>query len=114
MNKAFVIRDKEGKYYSRNLLNPDNFLFENRIVACELFATKEIAKFEITFNELKDCEVVEITIAEGDLSEKLNRLEEYIKNYTDDNGRPEICNEYMEATCRDILEQIKVLRMEIL
>ena len=83
--KAFIIKNKEGQYYSRNLLNPDNFLFEDRIVRCELFATEEIAKFEITFNELKDCEVAEITIAEGDLEQQLAEKDAFIKMLQEDN-----------------------------
>lgn len=39
--KAFVIKNKEDKYYSRNLLNQDNILFENSIVVCEHFATEK-------------------------------------------------------------------------
>lgn len=79
MSVCYVIKNKEGKYYSRNLLNPDNFLFENRLVDCEFFATEEIARFEITFNELKDCKVVEITIAEGDLNQQLAEKDNLIK-----------------------------------
>ena len=108
--KAFVIKNKEGKYYSRNLLNPDNILFENSIVVCEHFATEEIAKFEITFNELKDCEVVEITIVEGDLEQDNKQLEIYKNLERYDVG--ELLNENIKLRQKnnELKEQLDISR----
>ena len=60
----------------------------------------------------KDCEVVPVTISEGDLLQKIGELKGYIYSYNNEiNNRPQICNEYMDATCRDILEKMKELKL---
>lgn len=87
--KAFVIKNKEGKYFARYIATryndsdyvefgtlDDAEMYEKRIGAEN---TKEfIEKNEYRFH-IKDCEVVEITIAEGDLEKQLVEKDKEIK-----------------------------------
>ena len=87
--KAYVIKNKEGKYYIRYIANSYNdsgyvefgtldyaAMYEKRIGAEN---TKEfIEKNEYKFH-IKDCEIVEITIAEGDLEKQLAEKDKEIK-----------------------------------
>ena len=65
--KAYVIKNKEGKYYCI-----DNIFREN-ILNAYIWVIEQYAKLHIKLNRFKDCKIVEITIAEGDL-EKENQL----------------------------------------
>lgn len=68
--KAFVIKNKEGKYIQSAFY----YDFVNTLVDCTLFSTKQDAEHELSIDEdCKDCEVVEITIVEGNLEEE-NRV----------------------------------------
>ena len=107
MSKAFVIKNKEGKY-------PDDTQFQ------PFFTTKDICKTTLykNFEEAQKArrsefyKVVEITIAEGDLLQKIAELKDYICSYNNEiNNRPQICNEYIDATCKDILEKMKELKL---
>ena len=54
----------------------------------------------------------DITMTEDDLKHKIRELKDYIYSYNDEtNNRPQICNEYIDATCRDILEKIRELKL---
>lgn len=78
--KAFVIKNKEGKYHKRGfscweniesdgVFNTGHFYYEN----------KEEAESCIVSYGLEDCELVEITIAEGDLKQQLAKKDKEIK-----------------------------------
>lgn len=69
--KAFIIKNKEGKYFQW-LFNyePD---WEDKLYNSFMHYSKEDAEKSIIQWQLEDCEVIEITIAEGDL-EKENRV----------------------------------------
>lgn len=112
MSEVFVIKNKEGEYWCGN----DVFsavIDIKKIYICEDFdfISKVINKLS-NENLLKDCKVVPITIAEGDLLHKIRELKDYIYSYNDEtNNRPQICNEYIDVTCKDILEKIKELKL---
>ena len=67
--KAYVIKNKEGKYWQ--WLFNDEPDWEEELYNAFLHYSKEDAKRNIIDWQLKDCEVVEITIAEGDLEQQL-------------------------------------------
>ena len=79
--KAFVIKNKEGKYFDKECIcfcRPD-------YVCCEhIYYTIEHAKYHIDYYGLKDCEVVEITIVEGDLEQQLAEKETKINELSDE------------------------------
>lgn len=64
--KAYVIKNKEGKYFDKV-----NSFFCRLEYACCIFYTIEEANYYIDYYGLKDCEVVEITIVEGDLEQQI-------------------------------------------
>lgn len=78
--KAFVIKNKEGKYwYGYDLLVNKN-LFTTKISNAVLNnPTKKNCLDAIKEYDLKNCKIVEITIAEGDLEQENQQLKEDIK-----------------------------------
>lgn len=75
--KAFIIKNKEGKYFDKEII----CFCEPDYVCCEhIYYTADDAKHHIDYYGLKDCKVVEITIAEGDLEQQLAVLERALKN----------------------------------
>lgn len=108
--KAFVIKNKEEKYWQ--FLYNDESEFVDEIYNAFMHYSREDAKKDIYIWGLKDCKVVEITIAEGDLSQKIGELKDYIYYYNNEtNNREQTCNEYIDATCKDILEKMKELKL---
>ena len=71
--KAYVIKNKEGKYFVT-----DDIFGEN-ILNAYIWVKEQYAKLHIGLNHIKDCEVVEITIAEGDLEKQLAEKDEEIE-----------------------------------
>ena len=69
--KAFVIKNKEGKYFQ--WLFNDEPDWEDKLYNGFMHYSKEDAEKSIIQWQLEDCEVVEITIAEGNLEEE-NRI----------------------------------------
>ena len=69
--KAYVIKNKEGKYWCGNNIFSATMDIR-KIYICEDFdfISKVINKL-LSESLLKDCEVVEITIAEGNLEQQL-------------------------------------------
>lgn len=75
--KAYVIKNKEGKYFDRK----ERVFCELDYVCCEhIYDFIDDAKCDIDCKKLKDCEVVEITIAEGDLEKQLAEKDNEIDN----------------------------------
>lgn len=72
--KAYVIKNKEGKYFTISLL--DSFTDDIR-ESC-IFQDWEGADHDLDRNEFEDCEIVEITITEGDLEQGNKQLEEQL------------------------------------
>ena len=75
--KAYVIKNKEGKYFF------DYWVYEmcdELDVTC-IYLQKEQAQKDIVNCELKDCEIVEMTIAEGDLERENAKLTQEIVNF---------------------------------
>ena len=77
MSKAFVIKNKEGKYFQW-LFNhePD---WEDKLYNGFMHYSKEDAEKSIIQWQLGDCEVVEITIAEGDLEKEIEHWHNLFK-----------------------------------
>lgn len=73
MSKAYVIKNKEGKYFGYFDGITGKSEFSNKPQKFIMFNTIRNAKHIKNHFDLKDCEVVEITIAEGDL-EKENAM----------------------------------------
>lgn len=73
--KAYVIKNKEGKYFDK----VNSFFCRLEYAWC-IFYTIEEANYYIDYYGLKDCEVVEITIAEGDLEHRIAVLERALKD----------------------------------
>ena len=68
--KAFVIKNKEGKYRASEVKNFSGFYYyTDKLVQAEFFSDYELAKVSCLESE----EPVKITIAEGDL-EKENKI----------------------------------------
>lgn len=74
--KAFVIKNKEGEYFDK-----ENCFFFGPDYACckHIYYTIDDAKRHIDYYGLKDCQIVEITIAEGDLEQQLAEKDNLIK-----------------------------------
>lgn len=66
--RVYIIKNKEGKYFERGL---SNFYNPNFCEEHYFYETKQDAEKSIEFYRLKDCEPVEITIAEGNLEQQL-------------------------------------------
>lgn len=75
--KAFVIKNKEGKYFQW-LFNhePD---WEDELYNGFMHYSKKDAEKSIIDWQLKDCEVVPVTVAEGDWKQKNKQLKEQLK-----------------------------------
>ena len=69
--KAFVIKNKEGKYYQEDTRLFTEQLYLATFYAEEYFAKKDAIYLSQTFNWEDEYETAEITIAEGDLEEEL-------------------------------------------
>lgn len=45
-------------------------------------------------------------------NKEIGELKDYIYSYNNEiNNRPQVCNEYIDATCKDILYKMKELKM---
>lgn len=69
MSKAFVIKNKEGKYFDYWAA-----CFADELDVTCIYLEKEQTKKDIVSCDLKDCEIVEITIAEGNLEQENKHL----------------------------------------
>lgn len=87
--KAYVIKNKEGKYFKQCSDN-ESVDFTDNILSCELYAkrigaesTRDfIFRNAYKFN-IEDLETVEITIAEGDLEQEIKELKTRISELED-------------------------------
>lgn len=70
--KAFVIKNKEGKYLEegKDRYGEDTIIWHKDIVYADIYSSKEIAEMRLE-PFYRYCEVVEITIAEGDLEQDI-------------------------------------------
>lgn len=70
--KAFVIKNKKGRYYAT--VNPvSGFIFTEFIEYAMQFDEEQDAKDDIWYRKMKNCTIIPITISEGDLEEE-NRV----------------------------------------
>lgn len=73
--KAYVIKNKEGKYHKRGFNHWENIERDGVFNTGHFYySNKEEAESCIVSYDLKDCKVVPITIAEGDLEEEIRIL----------------------------------------
>lgn len=68
--KAYVIKNKEGEYFITNFGKP---MFSKEIADAYIDTDKQNLDCIIIDNSFKDCTIVSITMAEGDLEEE-NRV----------------------------------------
>ncbi len=77
--KAYVIKNKEGKYlHGFDIISYESEFCENIIDAAG-FETKEFAECEVFGTGLIDYTIVPITICEGDLEEEVHILDKALK-----------------------------------
>lgn len=69
--KAFVIKNKEGKYCQITFNGWINFVSE--LCCAYIYHSKQGSEKIIKCHELTDCEVVPVTIAEGDLEQAIRK-----------------------------------------
>ena len=74
MSKAFVIKNKEGMYKKPHLDIRE--FYTGNLIEAEMWAEKKDAEYFCP----KDCEVAEITIAEGDLEYQNELLKQKVFN----------------------------------
>lgn len=73
--KTFVIKNKEGKYCTGEFNKNDEYIFTENLIYAEKYYKDTFAQSFCP----KDCEVVEITIAEGDLEQQLAEKDKCIE-----------------------------------
>lgn len=109
--KAFVIKNKEGKYHKRGfscwenierdgVFNTGHFYYEN----------KEEAENCIVSYGLEDCKVVEITIEEGDLEKQLAEKDKEIETLQKEK---ELDNIFWKQECDSLQKTLKEKDKEI-
>ena len=77
--KTFVIKNKEGKYYEGL-----SEKWYDSLDRCTYFKNKESAEYERkNLLKLKNCEIIEITIAEGDLEQENAKLKSELEGKVD-------------------------------
>lgn len=81
MSKAFVIKNKEGKYKEPHLDIRD--FYTRNLAEAEIWTEREFAEYFCP----KDCKLVEITIAEGDLEQENKRLAEKVVEINWENNK---------------------------
>ncbi|MBO7712058.1 MAG: hypothetical protein J6S85_01110 [Methanobrevibacter sp.] len=110
MSKAFVIKNKEGKYWQ--FFYNDESEFVDEIYNAFMHYSKENAEKDIIDFDLKDCEVVEITIAEFDNSKReYNETIKYVET-----TEPDKVAEYIDNLEQQLAEkgkEIKSLEQQI-
>lgn len=109
--KAFVIKNKEGKYKSPHL-DIREFCSVS-IAEAAIWTKRKFAEFFCP----KDCEVVEITIAEGDLEEENKQLEKQHDLLIDEfqEEREKLCKQIkQESDARErFVEKVKQLKKHL-
>lgn len=106
--KAFVIKNKEGKYYEGL-----SEKWYDSLDRCTYFKNKESAEYERKkLLKLKNCEIIEITVAEGDLEQQLIEKDkeiEELKEFYDNMLRNKLEVKCISAT----EEKIKEIRKQV-
>ena len=108
--KAFVIKNKEGEYLEegKDMYGEDTIIWHKDIVYADIYSSKGIAEMKLE-PFYRDCEVVEVTIAEGDLEQQLDKAEQELAFYED-----EIKNRGTCGLCEKLEnEQIKKLEQQL-
>lgn len=98
--KAYVIKNNEGKYCQISFNGWMNFVSE--LCCAYIYHSQQGAEKLIKCHELEDCEVVEITIAEGDLEEENRELKAKLETA-----------EYWNRKYDDLLEQFHNYKLKI-
>ena len=84
--KAYVIKNKEGKYWRSKFDKEGNILLTDDIVDAMPYEEDELKMLECP----KDCTIVPITICEGDLEEENRVLKKALESVCDGYVRPEV------------------------
>ena len=116
--KAFVIKF-DNDYYWCGYNNTDKQL-RKAVLYKSIKMAEETAKdcmdrikyIRPYTNKIESYKIIEVTITEDDLLQKIGELKDYIYSYNNEtNNRPQVCNEYIDATCKDILYKMKELKL---
>jgi hypothetical protein len=100
--KAYVIKNKEGEYKREDIIEyiwkETTSYFSKDIRCADIFTEEEMAKCYCP----KDCKVVEITIAEGDLEKEIRKqVCDEIRELAHDYMEMPICENCGEEFVRD-------------
>ena len=115
--KAFVIKNKEGKYLAVSSGNYErywttiDFAHYFRFLNKTHDAKQEAEEFRNT--RYPDCEVVEITISEGDLEQENKQLKERIQNILDGKEIPAISAKKYEEYEQQLAEKDKETHKQV-
>ena len=74
--KAYIIKNKEGKYFGYYDSENNRFEFSNKPKRFIMFNTLRDAKKIKNLWKMNKCGIVEITIAEGDLKQEIENLKD--------------------------------------
>ena len=86
MSVCYVIKNKEGKYFSGfDKQSIVHFDCDNIVNAIKYSADKYELQEIKSVSAFEDCEVVEITIAEGDIEKEIERLNKELQWYEQGN-----------------------------
>lgn len=104
--KVYVIKNKERKYLQ---LYNDDPEFDDEIYNAFMYYSKKSAEKDIVLLGLKDCKVVEITIAEGDLEEELAEKDKEIKSLKQqiENNHRDYVSELAYYTAEENIKEIR-------
>lgn len=86
MKKCYVIKNKKGEYFCESDM-VNYVLFSPLLLRAYFFGRKEYARMHINANRtlFNDCEIIEITIAEGDLEKEFAIQDKMIQILLKDN-----------------------------
>jgi len=100
--KAYVIKNKEGKYWRSKFDKKGNILLTDDIVDAMPYEEDELKMLECP----KDCTIVPITIAEGDLQEE-NRVLKKALELAVKGLYPETFHKFKKEYIKNFIQQAK-------
>ena len=104
--KAYVIKNKDGKYFVTIFGKP---IFSKEISDAYMNADKQNLNYIINDKSIKDCTIVPITICEGDLVEenrvlkaKLETAEYWNRKYDDLQEEYQVLKKAFKLSCEEL------------
>ena len=110
--KAWVIKNKEGEYKREDVIEyvwkETTSYFSKDIRCADIFTEEEMAKCYCP----KDCEVVEITIVEGDLEQEIEELKTRISELQDKDWY-EACIKQLEEQNDKLIKEVEEIKKDV-